>query len=241
MKTPVALIISIYAFLLSAPLWGEISSHTSSKDKSRPVAPSGVRSPTEYVEGRWVEGSFQYKSARGSWEPTSSAYRADKDGMFLNAQGAAIDYKKGDILFKVRDSGWFKAKKDSPVSDVSEDPAIPNPQGVELSETERLIVRFTNLERMKRGLAPLKVSPQLQTLTERKAENMAKSRNLSHSVAPLPPGGENIAWNQASAREVVNSWMNSDGHRANILNRNYTTIGVGVAQGNGPYWAQMFK
>ncbi len=51
--------------------------------------------------------------------------------------------------------------------------------------------------------------------------------------------GENIAMGQKTPEEVVNAWMNSEGHRANILNPNYNTIGVGyVSQGN--YWTQEF-
>jgi len=51
--------------------------------------------------------------------------------------------------------------------------------------------------------------------------------------------GENIAYGQRTPQAVVNAWMNSSGHRANILNANYTQIGVGyVADGN--YWTQMF-
>ncbi|KFZ32490.1 hypothetical protein JS44_04615 [Anoxybacillus flavithermus] len=51
--------------------------------------------------------------------------------------------------------------------------------------------------------------------------------------------GENIAKGQRTPQEVVNAWMNSAGHRANILNRNFTHIGVGF-DGNGNYWTQMF-
>jgi len=51
--------------------------------------------------------------------------------------------------------------------------------------------------------------------------------------------GENIAKGQRSAQEVVTAWMNSEGHRANILNRSYTHIGVGYVQ-DGNYWTQMF-
>ena len=51
--------------------------------------------------------------------------------------------------------------------------------------------------------------------------------------------GENIAYGQRTPQAVVNAWMNSSGHRANILNASYTQIGVGyVAAGN--YWTQMF-
>lgn len=55
-------------------------------------------------------------------------------------------------------------------------------------------------------------------------------------------GGENIARGQADAAAVMNSWMNSDGHRANILNCAYKTLGVGVHLGDGgPWWTQDFS
>lgn len=54
--------------------------------------------------------------------------------------------------------------------------------------------------------------------------------------------GENIAAGQQTPQDVMNSWMNSPGHRSNILNPNYTTIGVGFAKGGayGTYWTQQF-
>ena len=54
--------------------------------------------------------------------------------------------------------------------------------------------------------------------------------------------GENIAMGQRTPQEVMNSWMNSSGHRANILNSSFTTLGVGIAKdANGTiYWTQMF-
>jgi uncharacterized protein YkwD len=54
--------------------------------------------------------------------------------------------------------------------------------------------------------------------------------------------GENIAMGQSSPQNVVNDWMNSEGHKANILNSNYKNIGVGVAMDNNGslYWVQMF-
>ena len=51
--------------------------------------------------------------------------------------------------------------------------------------------------------------------------------------------GENIAQGQRTPEQVVNAWMNSPGHRANILNANYTHIGVGFVE-NGYYWTQQF-
>jgi len=67
--------------------------------------------------------------------------------------------------------------------------------------------------------------------------DMMKSFGLRFSAA-----AENIAYGQRTAKEVVNAWMNSPGHRANILSRSYTETGVGAAKkANGTlYWTQMF-
>ena len=63
---------------------------------------------------------------------------------------------------------------------------------------------------------------------------MMKTFGISYRTA-----GENIAMGQRTPEEVVNAWMNSEGHRANILNASFTQIGMGyVAEGN--YWTQMF-
>ena len=67
--------------------------------------------------------------------------------------------------------------------------------------------------------------------------DMMKQFGVSYRAA-----GENIAMGQRSPKEVVTAWMNSEGHRKNILNSSFTKIGVGVAQkSNGTlYWTQMF-
>ena len=67
----------------------------------------------------------------------------------------------------------------------------------------------------------------------------------SHTFDPIVPSpyrgiGENIAMGQRSPEEVMNAWMNSSGHRANILNGGYTHIGVGICSGCGRHWTQTF-
>ena len=67
----------------------------------------------------------------------------------------------------------------------------------------------------------------------------------SYTFSPIVPDpyygvAENIAMGQNSAQEVMNAWMNSPGHRANILNGGYTHIGVGVCDGCGKHWTQCF-
>lgn len=115
------------------------------------------------------------------------------------------------------------------------------------------VIALTNQARVENGLQPLAMSTSLMQSAQFKTDDMAATRILSHD-SPNYGGmqnilnrfniaysyaGENIAVGQRSPEEVVNAWMNSPGHRANILNSNYTQIGVGYSS-NGNYWTQHF-
>ncbi len=65
--------------------------------------------------------------------------------------------------------------------------------------------------------------------------DMMKSFGITYNTA-----GENIAKGQKTAEDVVNGWMNSEGHRKNILNSAFTQMGLGYTKGDTTYWAQMF-
>ena len=126
------------------------------------------------------------------------------------------------------------------------------PESVTAYETE--VVRLVNDVRKANGLKPLLQDWQLSRVARYKSQdmrdlgyfshtsptygspfNMMKSFGISYKTA-----GENIAKGYSTPKAVVDAWMNSSGHRANILNPSYTHIGVGfVASGN--YWTQMFK
>ncbi|MDC3418742.1 CAP domain-containing protein [Aquibacillus salsiterrae] len=115
------------------------------------------------------------------------------------------------------------------------------------------VVELTNAERVKQGLSPLKAYTDLNTVADAKAEDMANKGYFSHTSptygSPFDmmrdfgitykSAGENLAAGQTSPEEVVNAWMNSEGHRANILSEKFTHIGVGFEQ-NGNQWVQMF-
>ena len=122
-----------------------------------------------------------------------------------------------------------------------------------LSYTEQ-VVKLVNAERAKEGLSPLTVDVNVQAAAQVRAVEIQtsfshtrpngssfstalKEQNVSYRSA-----GENIAWGQRSPQEVVTAWMNSAGHRANIMNANFTKIGVGYHQNaNGTkYWSQLF-
>ncbi|UOQ45152.1 CAP domain-containing protein [Halobacillus salinarum] len=125
------------------------------------------------------------------------------------------------------------------------------------SEYEKQVVKLVNEERSKKGLDPLKMNDRLSGLAHKKSQDMADNNYFSHTSptygSPFDmmkqfgftykAAGENIAAGQKTPEQVVQGWMNSPGHRANILNENFTEIGVGYVEGSGQYgtyWTQEF-
>ncbi|WP_243299260.1 CAP domain-containing protein [Bacillus litorisediminis] len=122
-----------------------------------------------------------------------------------------------------------------------------------VSSYEKQVVDLVNQERARAGLPSLKLNAELSRVARYKSQDMRDRRYFDHNSptygSPFTmmrnfgisyrSAGENIAYGQRTPQEVVNAWMNSAGHRANILNSSFTDIGVGyVADGN--YWTQMF-
>ena len=118
---------------------------------------------------------------------------------------------------------------------------------------EQEVIRLTNVERAKYGLAPLTEDWELSRVARYKSQDMHDRRYFDHTSPTYGTpfqmmkafgltyrsAGENIAMGYRTPQAVVTGWMNSSGHRANILNSSYTKIGVGyVADGN--YWTQQF-
>ncbi|MER6178560.1 CAP domain-containing protein [Streptosporangium sp. NPDC001681] len=118
------------------------------------------------------------------------------------------------------------------------------------------VVRLTNAERQKGGCAPLVSDPQLRSAAQGHSDDMAAKNYFSHTsldgrdmtarikasgFSPMRAWAENIAMGQRTPAEVVKGWMDSSGHRANIMNCAYTHLGVGVANSSrGIYWTQNF-
>jgi uncharacterized protein YkwD len=107
------------------------------------------------------------------------------------------------------------------------------------SEWENRIVDLVNAERRQRGLRPLRVAQPLMDFARKWSRTQANSRRMYHSGGPY---GENVAYGQRDPQAVMVAWLNSPGHRANILNGRYSEIGVGVVMNGGtPYYTQVFK
>lgn len=142
---------------------------------------------------------------------------------------------------------------DVPETDV---PGVETPEDSIVDEHAFIkeVVELVNIERAKAGLSLLTIDTKVQAAAMVRAKECEqlfshtrpdgssfatalKEQNVSYRSA-----GENIAWGQKSPEEVMNAWMNSAGHRANIMNPNFTTIGVGYYENtNGTdYWCQLF-
>lgn len=118
---------------------------------------------------------------------------------------------------------------------------------------EQEVIRLVNEIRVQNGLKPLTENWELSRVARYKSQDMVDNRYFSHTSPTYGTpfqmirafglsyrsAGENIAYGQRTPQAVVNAWMNSSGHRANILNSSYTQIGVGYVS-NGHYWTQMF-
>ncbi|MER5645698.1 CAP domain-containing protein [Streptosporangium sp. NPDC002524] len=143
----------------------------------------------------------------------------------------------------------------APSPSASTGPSTPpnSSPGSSLSEE---VVRLTNVERQKNGCGALVSDPQLRSAAQGHSDDMAAKNYFSHTsqdgrdmtarirasgFSPMRAWAENIAMGQRTPAEVVTAWMNSAGHRANIVNCAYTHLGVGVANSSrGIYWTQNF-
>lgn len=124
------------------------------------------------------------------------------------------------------------------------------------SQQAQAVLKLVNEERAKQGLKSLTLSSNLTSIANTKAKDMAVNNYFSHTSptygSPFQmlqhfgvtyrSAGENIAAGQKSPQEVMTAWMNSSGHRANILNSSYTELGVGYYAGGsyGTEWVQLF-
>jgi uncharacterized YkwD family protein len=127
-------------------------------------------------------------------------------------------------------------------------------QTKDASQFEQKVVDLVNQEREKQGLKPLTLNKELSDVARTKSKDMMDKGYFDHNSptygSPFDmmkqfgieytTAGENIAKGQQSPEDVMNAWMNSDGHRKNILNPDFTEIGVGYVKGDTTYWTQQF-
>ena len=122
-----------------------------------------------------------------------------------------------------------------------------------LSAEESKVIELTNVQRRQNGLPDLQADTSLSNVARKKSTDMRTNNYFSHTSptygspfdmmrdmgVSYQTAGENIAQGQQTPDQVVNAWMNSEGHRKNILSDKFTHIGVGY-DANGHHWTQMF-
>lgn len=145
---------------------------------------------------------------------------------------------------------WPSSSSSRPAS--SKAPASDG--GVSDTSFAQQVVNLVNEERAKAGLKPLSVSQPAAQAAQVRAREIETSFShtrpdgtrfftaLAEQNASYRTAGENIAWGQRTPQQVMDSWMNSQGHRANILNAKYTAIGVGHYKNasGAHHWTQIF-
>ena len=168
---------------------------------------------------------------------------------------------KGDTMWKLA-----SAYEVGTSEIIQANPQVPNPDliypgqilsipqvNASITAYEQDVIRLVNEIRGQNALSPLAANWELSRVARYKSQDMVDNRYFSHTSPTygspyqmmrsfglsFRTAGENIAYGQRTPQAVVNAWMNSSGHRANILNTSYKEIGVGYVA-SGHYWTQMF-
>ncbi|MEV7672023.1 sigma-70 family RNA polymerase sigma factor [Streptomyces sp. NPDC088752] len=145
----------------------------------------------------------------------------------------------------------------APVTKTPTAPSSPTATKQDSGHTsvEEQVIALVNAERAKEGCGPVTGNSLLARAAQGHSDDMAARDFFDHTNPDgAGPGervtatgygwstyGENIAMGQRTAEQVMESWMNSPGHRANILNCSFKELGVGLHTGDGgPYWTQVF-
>ncbi|MCQ2308189.1 MAG: SafA/ExsA family spore coat assembly protein [Bacteroidales bacterium] len=175
----------------------------------------------------------------------------------VSAQAATHTVQSGDTMWKIAVRYQVGCQEIIDANSQVSNPNLIYPgQKLNIPVQERAyeqeVLDLVNAERAKTGVAPVKLNWELSRVARFKSEDMLNSGYFSHTSptygSPFKmmndfgirynSAAENIAKGQRSSSEVMDAWMNSSGHRSNILNGKYTEMGIGKA---GNYWTQMFK
>ncbi|WP_207670771.1 SafA/ExsA family spore coat assembly protein [Clostridium sp. AWRP] len=180
----------------------------------------------------------------------------------VHAQSSTYTVVSGDTMWKIA------VKNQVGISElIASNPQIANPAmimpgqkisipNIDVKTMENQVISLVNKARVNSGLQPFKANWELSRVARYKSQDMASKGYFNHTSPTygspftmmqnfgikFTAAGENIAMGQRTAQGVMNSWMNSPGHRANILNTSFNQIGVGLAKNsNGTcYWTQQF-
>ena len=181
--------------------------------------------------------------------------------MVMNVTAATHTVVKGDTMWRIAVRYEVGVSEIKDANRHIQNPDLIYPGQVlnipekddEASAFEQEVIRLVNEIRLNNGLGALTYDWELARVAEYKSRDMRERGYFSHTSptygSPFQmmksfglsyrSAGENIAMGYKTPEAVVNAWMNSSGHRANILNSSFTHIGIGYIK-DGNYWTQMF-
>lgn len=206
-----------------------------------------------------VDMSIINGTDKNTLRPTAAATRAEAAQMLSNMIEYVTEDHKYTLTNTVPATDKADGKKEytcsicnnvkTEVLPATGEPADDQPSSDYATEVARLV----NVERAKAGLKPLTVDTQVQAVAQLRAKEIKQAFShtrpngtacftaLDEQDVSYVTAGENIAYGYPTPADVMEGWMNSPGHRANILDSDYTKIGVGYVVIDGtPYWTQMF-
>ncbi|MFJ6836938.1 sigma-70 family RNA polymerase sigma factor [Streptomyces sp. NPDC091209] len=232
----------VAACVAGGGLWYLGTGPGTSTDRAAPARTAGDPVMDLSVPGATGTPSPATASATSSASPSSSASASEK---------AKAKPKASGTPGPAEPSARAAASSARPTRQVS---GIPQTQSAPTT-TVAQVVSLVNKERAAAGCGPLTEDAQLEDAAQAHSDDMAARGFFDHTNPDgADPGeritaagyrwstyGENIAMGQQTPQAVMDSWMNSPGHRANILNCSFKNIGVGVHKGSGgPWWTQDF-
>jgi uncharacterized protein YkwD len=214
---------------------------------------------------------YNYSAAAGfsgSGYPTAQEFQSMLEWNY-RAEILSVDYTQAGIAYQTNGHVWVLLLARPSSAPTPTQPPTPRPTETpqpaptpaptpNASEFEREVFRLTNIEREKEGLSPLRWNDTLASVARAHSADMANRGYFDHTnpdgLSPFDrmtnagylysSAAENIAAGQYTPQAVVDGWMNSPGHRANILNAGLTELGVGFVNVSGSeyvrYWTQAF-
>jgi len=217
--------------------------------------PQNKRYKTEKIHRRSAEMNFKKSIAAAAVSILLS--------VSVLAASAVYTVKSGDTAWKIAAKYSISVtelqKANPQIKDFSKivpGQKITIPNTINVNTIESQVVTLVNKERAKVGLQALKTGSTLSYVARLKSQDMVNKGYFSHTSPTygspfnmmehfglnFSAAGENIAYGQPTPATVMNAWMNSPGHRANILNPSFTYIGVGAAKNSVGviYWTQEF-
>lgn len=193
---------------------------------------------TSWNNAKW-NGNSIYLTIKGVSEGTAKIKVYSKD-----YPKSVFKY----ITIKVKNSSSGNSNNKVNVEIITEEETDDSDPTSGMSYAEQVLY-YCNIERKKAGLSPLTLDPKLCSAAEVRAKEIVQCFDhlrpdgrkcftaMQEAGYSYRYAGENIAWGYRSAQSVVEGWMNSPGHKENILSSNFTQLGVGKS---GTYWVQLF-